>query len=266
MRIVTLIENLVYKPGLVAEHGLSVYIETENRKIIFDTGQSGLFLRNAQKMGINMEDVDSLVLSHGHYDHTGGLCPFLEINSKAKVYAKKDVFAPKYHGNNRFIGTLLSEALLADRLICIDSITEIAQNIFIMPDIPICDPVDTHFEGLFRKSGNDFFSDEFEDELFLVLKKDERINIITACSHRGITNICSNATEYFKLPVNLILGGFHTKNCTSAQYLQIIKYFRDLGPRSIGVSHCTGIEKYADLNNDLDSDVFYNHTGNIVNL
>ncbi len=266
MKITTLIENLVYKQGLVAEHGLSLYIKTENRKILFDTGQTGLFLQNAQKLGIAIEDVNMLVLSHGHYDHTGGLYPFLEKNSKAKVYAKKDVFIPKYHGPNRFIGTLRNEKLLKDRLIYIETITELADAVFIMPDIIIHNALDTHFKGMYKKVGSEFVPDEFDDELFLKLKQNDRINIVTACSHRGITNICDTATEQFKLPVGLILGGFHTKNCTADQYQHVTNYFRQLQPQSIGVCHCSGIEKYADLRHDLDTDVFYNFTANEVIL
>ena len=264
MKIVTLIENLVYKQGLVAEHGLAIYIETETRKILFDTGQSGLFLQNAEKLGVSIEDIDSLILSHGHYDHTGGLYPFLEKNSKAKIFSKKDLFTPKYHGPNRFIGTLRNEKLLKERIIYVDSITEITDGVFIMPDIIIHHPLDTHFKGMFKKVGNEFVPDEFDDELFLVLKQNEQINIVTACSHRGITNICTTATEHFKLPVGLILGGFHTKNCTIKQYVEIRHYFRQLKPKSIGVCHCTGIEKYADLRNECEAHVFYNFTGNEI--
>ena len=264
MKIVTLIENLVYQQGLVAEHGLAIYIETGSRKILFDTGQSGSFIQNAQKLGITIEDIDILVLSHGHYDHTGGLYPFLEKNSKAKVYAKNGVFTPKYSGTNRFIGTLRNEKLLKDRFICIETITEIAENVFIMPEIFIHNSLDTHYKGMLKKVGNEFVPDEFDDELFLVLKQNDRINIVTACSHRGITNICTTATEQFKLPVGLILGGFHTKNCTADQYQQITDYFRQIQPQSIGVCHCTGIEKYARLSLDLDTNVFYNYSGREV--
>lgn len=261
MKITTLIENLVYKQGLVAEHGLALYIETENHKILFDTGQSGLFLQNAQKLGVEIEDIDCLILSHGHYDHTGGLYPFLEKNSKAKVYAKKDVFIPKYHGPNRFIGTIRNEKLLKDRLIYVDTITEIAEGVFILPDIIIHNSLDTHLKGMNKKVGSEFVPDVFDDELFLVLKQNEQINIVTACSHRGITNICTTATEQFKLPIGLILGGFHTKNCTADQYQHITNYFREIQPQSIGVCHCTGIEKYAQLSHDLDTNVFYNFSG-----
>jgi len=266
MKIVTLIENLVYQQGLYAEHGLSIYIETENSKILFDTGQSGSFLQNANKMGVLIEEIDSLVLSHGHYDHTGGLYPFLEKNKKARVYAKKDIFTPKYRSHDRFIGTLSRNELLMDRLQFVDKITEIAENVFIMPDIDLYNSADTHFKGLNIKMGEEFFPDEFEDELFLAIMQNEQINIVTACSHRGITNICTTTTEHFKLPVGLILGGFHMKDCTIEQYVEITHYLRLLQPKSIGVCHCTGVEKYSEMFNECEAHLFYNYTGKEIFL
>jgi len=264
MRVVTLIENLVYKQGLVAEHGLAFYIETGNKKIFFDTGQSGLFMQNAKKLDINIEDIDTLLLSHGHYDHTGGLYPFLGKNTKAKVYVKKDIFVPKYHGHNHFIGTPRNEILLKKRLIYVESITEIDEDVFIIPETKIFNPTDTHFKGLTIKQGSEFIPDEFADELFLVIKQNEQINIITACSHRGITNICDTATDYFRLPVGMILGGFHLKESTIEEYAEIKQYFHNLQPKSIGVCHCTGIEKFMEMRREQDTNVFYNYTGNEI--
>lgn len=266
MRIITLIENLVYKQGLVAEHGLSLYIETSNKKILFDTGQSGLFMQNAIKLGINIEEIDTVILSHGHYDHTGGLYPFLEKNSKAIVYSKREIFVPKYHGQSRFIGTILDENRLKKRIIYVDTITEIDTNVFIMPEITIYHQVDTHFRELSIKQDNELKPDEFDDELFLTIRQNEQIHIITACSHRGITNICKTAAGYFKLPVGLILGGFHTKECTAEQYTHIMDYFRQVKPKSIRVCHCTGIEKFAKMRAECDIHVFYNFTGEEIIL
>jgi 7,8-dihydropterin-6-yl-methyl-4-(beta-D-ribofuranosyl)aminobenzene 5'-phosphate synthase len=266
MKIVTLIENLVYKQGLIAEHGLAIYIETENRKILFDTGQTGLFIQNAAALGISIEDIDTLVLSHGHYDHTGGLYPFLEKNNKAKVYAKKEIFTPKYAGRNRFIGTLYKNEILENRLVFVEEMVEIAENIFIMPDIAIYNSDDTHFKGFNKKVDKKLTPDEFDDELFLAIKQYEKINIVTACSHRGITNICTTASEHFKLPVGLILGGFHLKDCTTIQYVQITHFFRILKPESIGVCHCTGIQRYAQMYNQCEAHLFYNFTGNEINI
>jgi 7,8-dihydropterin-6-yl-methyl-4-(beta-D-ribofuranosyl)aminobenzene 5'-phosphate synthase len=264
MKIITLIENLVYKKGLFAEHGLAFYIETEKKKILFDTGQSGMFIQNAGTIGISIEDIDILVLSHGHYDHTGGLYPFLKINSRAKVYSKRTIFTPKYSGRSRFIGTLFNEELLKNRLVFVDEITEIAEDVFIMPEIAIVNSDDTHFKGLKIKLDGKYIQDDFDDELFLTIKKDEKINIVTACSHRGISNICAAATNQFGLPVGLILGGFHLKDCTVAQYEYIRNYFRDLQPESMGVCHCTGIERFADLHHDCKSKLFYNRTGDEI--
>jgi 7,8-dihydropterin-6-yl-methyl-4-(beta-D-ribofuranosyl)aminobenzene 5'-phosphate synthase len=266
MRIITLIENVVNSPKLVAEHGLSLYIETANKKILFDTGQSGLFLQNAITLGISIEDIDCLVLSHGHYDHTGGLYPFLEKNSKANVYAKQNLFIPKYSGKTRFIGTLYNDELLKNRLVYVDSATEMAENIFIMPDTPIHLPVDTNFKGLYRKADQKFETDEFDDELFMAIKQDDKINILTACSHRGITNICTTATNHFKLPIGLILGGFHMKECSIEQYVHITHYFRMLQPESIGSCHCTGIDKFAEMHSECETHMFYNYTGNEITI
>lgn len=264
MKITTLIENLVTSADLVAEHGLSLYIETSDQKILFDTGQSGLFLQNAKTLGISIKDIDILVLSHGHNDHTGGLYPFLEKNSKAKVYAKKNLFIPKYKSKTRFIGTLFNEELLKNRLVYVDSITEIAENIFIMPDIHIINSVDTNFKDFTLKVGIKNVADNFDDELFMVIKQSKQISIITACSHRGITNICTTATDHFNLPVDSIIGGFHMKDCKVEQYVDITHYFRLLEPKSIGVCHCTGIEKFADLYRECQAHLFYNFTGNEI--
>ena len=266
MKIVTIIENLVYKQGLVAEHGLSVYIETGHKKIIFDTGQTGLFLQNAQKLGIVIEDIDILVLSHGHYDHTGGLYSFLEKNKKAKIYLKKEIFVPKYHGHQRFIGTLRKATLQEDRIIYVNDLTEIDDQILIIPQIPIKHSIDTHFEGLYISKDHLYTSDEFNDELFLAIKQKDRIHVITACSHRGITNICGIAKELFNLPFGCILGGFHLKESTEDQLMHIVQTMNQLKPESIGVCHCTGVEKYEDMSRLCIAPVFYNYTGNILIL
>jgi 7,8-dihydropterin-6-yl-methyl-4-(beta-D-ribofuranosyl)aminobenzene 5'-phosphate synthase len=266
MRIITLIENVVNSPKLVAEHGLSLYIETTDKKILFDTGQSGLFLQNALTLGISIEDIDCLVLSHGHYDHTGGLYPFFEKNSNAKVYVKHNIFVPKYSGKTRFIGTLYNDELLKNRLVSVDSVTEIAENIFIMPDTPIHHSADTNFKGFYRKADQEFVPDEFDDELFMVIRLDDKINILTACSHRGITNICTTATNHFKLPIGLILGGFHMKECSVEQYVHITHYFRMLQPESIGSCHCTGIDKFAEMRSECETHMFYNYTGNEITV
>jgi len=257
MKITTLIENLVYRKGLLAEHGLSLYIETDTRKILFDTGQSDAFLQNAGKMGVEIERIDSVIISHGHYDHTGGLSSFLKINKNARVYMKKEALTEKYDNSKKYIGISCDPELLENRVEFITGITEIDKGVFIMPDIPVINSDDTHFRN---------FNEEFLDELYLAITHNGELSIITGCSHRGITNIMKSATDNFNMPINVVLGGFHTKDCTEYQFERVTDYLRHNMPKSIGVCHCTGIEKYFSLSKPFGSKVFYNCTGSIVEL
>ena len=108
MRIINLVENTEGRAGCGAEHGLSFYIETEHHKLLMDTGQSGLFMQNAEKLGIDLTKVDTVVLSHGHYDHGGGILPFAEINRDAKIYVPEKAFGEYYSvskaGEPHYIG------------------------------------------------------------------------------------------------------------------------------------------------------------------
>ena len=101
-KITTLVENCVYGRKLQAEHGLSLYIETSGHRLLFDTGASDLFIRNARLLHIDLQKVDYLILSHGHSDHTGGLRYFLELNTQATVVCKREIFSPKFIGDTSF--------------------------------------------------------------------------------------------------------------------------------------------------------------------
>jgi 7,8-dihydropterin-6-yl-methyl-4-(beta-D-ribofuranosyl)aminobenzene 5'-phosphate synthase len=266
MQVTTLIENYVEKSSLVAEHGFSLLIETGTKKILFDTGQTGLFLQNASALDINIKDIDYVVLSHGHYDHTGGLYAFLKLNKKAKIICKRQVFEPKYNAVNEFIGLVGKDEFLNGRIQFIDQVIELQPDVFIMPDIILHHPVDTHFKELKVKTNAGQAEDKMEDELFIAIRHENKISIITACSHRGITNIYKTAIDYFNLPVYSIIGGFHLKNCTRKQYNFIVDFFNKMKPDIIGTCHCTGVEKFSQLQRDLTSPVFYNYVGRRVNL
>lgn len=266
IHITALVENLVYASGLKAEHGLSMYVQTDTAKILFDTGQTDAFIHNAKKLNIDIADIDFLVLSHGHYDHTGGLYAFLEQNSKALVFAKHDVFVPKIHNDGRNIGTPYIAEKISDRIRFVDSKLEIAPNVFLYPTITIFNQIDTHFKGLMvqHESGN--VEDVFSDELFIVIDQEHTISILTACSHRGITNICKTATEHFQKPIQTVIGGFHTKDASELQYNFIKNYFNEYPVEKIAVCHCTGINHFARMVYDIDSHVVYNHTGKKILL
>ncbi|MBN1144840.1 MAG: MBL fold metallo-hydrolase [Bacteroidales bacterium] len=265
MRVITLIENLVYQKDLFAEHGLSFYIEGLHQKILFDTGQTDSFIHNAAVLGIDLTAIDAVVISHGHYDHTGGLYSFLKINKKAKVFIKKEAFQPKYHGPEKFIGVAYDQ-LLDKRIEYVQEKTEIDDGIFIMPDIPVRFPEDTHCRNFQVKINDKLVDDSFEDELYLAITQNRQLSVISSCSHRGIINIMVAARAHFPMPVDTILGGFHIRASLDNQLETLVKYFIEISPEAIGVCHCSGVEKFAWLQRHLGNKVFYNHTGKAVEV
>ncbi len=266
MIITTIIENITYGKNLLAQHGLSIFIGLGDYKILFDTGQDSSFIKNAKLLNIDLSSINAVIISHGHYDHAGGLKYFCKINPKTKIYLKETFFIPKYNKDNNFIGIKYNKHLYDNRIKIINGLTEIYKNFFIVSDIKIKNQFDTHFEGMKIKKGNRYLEDKFDDELFLVIKKDNKINIVTGCSHRGITNIVETAMNLFNLPINLLLGGFHFKNCDDKDVEIILKDLLKYDIGKIGVCHCTGVEKYPIIKNFFKDRAFYNFTGQSLNI
>ena len=265
MKIITLIDNVVYDKYLTGEHGFSLLIEDGKEKILFDTGQSGNFICNAKILGIDISQVNSVVISHGHYDHTGGLLEFIKFNKKAKIYIKREAFYKKCK-DKEFIGISLNKSIIEEKIIYTGKEISLSENITIIPDIKIYNEIDTHFESMFINDNNNYIQDKFEDEQFLLINNKKGLTIISGCSHRGISNIIKTATSKFNLPIDYVIGGFHLKNEKKQKVRNIINLLKDFKIKNIGVSHCTGIE-YLQLIKDLTTaNVFYNYTGNVINL
>ncbi len=261
-KITTLVENCVYGRKLQAEHGLSLYIETPENRLLFDTGASDLFIRNARLLNIDLQKVDYLVLSHGHSDHTGGLRHFLELNAEATVVCKREVFFPKFK-DERENGMKYTRSLDLSRFRFIDELTELVPGVFLFPSVDIIDRKDTHFERFWiQKEDDSKIPDTFSDELAMVLVEPEGLSVLSACSHRGITNILRTVrTAFPEFPCNLLLGGFHIHNAEESKYQVIADYLHEYLPQKIGVCHCTGVDKYAFFYKDFGDRIFYNYTG-----
>lgn len=271
MKIVSLIDNEKYDNSLLSEHGLSLFIEFENKKFILDTGASGNFIYNAKKLGINLEDIDFIVISHGHYDHIGGLQYLLEINSKAKVYIKpscnNSFYSMKYNilkpiGFNKSLFNYFG-----NRFVMVNSFNEICNNVFLIPEIQ--KPFDNSpiTKNLYVSEDNTICNDTFTHELLLVFKENNKLNVFTGCSHNGIDNMLYTTKTFFKdLDLNLIIGGFHLKsiNSNSLYIAQLISNVEKFNPKKIYTCHCTGLNAYNVLKDSLKEKIDYLGAGKTI--
>lgn len=261
IKVTTLVENYVKGRDVVAEHGLSMLIEVEDNLLLFDTGASNLFAENAKVLGKRIEDVDYLILSHGHSDHTGGLKTFLDINTNAKIICKSSILIPKYRGE-RENGICNIYGKVLNRFIFIDELTEVVKGVFVFPNIEIKNNKDTHFSNFELLTDNGRISDLFNDELAIVIENEDKISILSSCSHRGITNIITSVRNYFPThKFNYLVGGFHLVDSSVEDAILISDFLRNDMPEHIGVCHCTGLDGYAIFRNEFKEKVFYNYCG-----
>lgn len=263
IKIVTLIENLVTSTGFIGEHGLSIYIELGDKKILLDTGFSSNFLHNAERLGVDISMVDYLIISHGHHDHIGGLIPFMSKNTRAEIILKKESTLPKFNGE-WYIGHNPDIDFCSCRFHYIDDLLEIVPNLFIFPSIHFFFPVDSHKKGFLVENNGTKSADLFDDELFLCIKNKEKLIIISSCSHNGISNICETARQHFGLPVERIIGGFHTKKDELQVVEHISNYFNKIDIEEVNTCHCTGVDKFAYLVKHCKATVSYNYAGSQI--
>jgi len=212
MMLKVLSENTAASEDFGCEHGLSLYAETNQHRLLFDTGASGLFAENAEKLGVNLSAVDIAVLSHGHYDHGGGLKTFLGKNERAKVYVQERAFEPHYSnragGIKAYIG--LELALLPnERFVFCGQRQKIDGELDLFSEVREITPVPSGNAELYRKAGEAFLPDDFAHEQNLVIWQNKRAVLIAGCAHRGILNIVRQfASDHGRFP-DLVIGGFH---------------------------------------------------------
>ena len=257
MRIVTLVENSCGNENCIAEHGLSVYIETRKHRLLLDTGQSDAVVKNAEILGVDLSLVDTVVLSHGHYDHSGGILPFSQINHTAHIIMQSKAAEPHFNGE-RYIG--IDKAILdLPNVQLIDGDIQLDDELFLFSGITgrRCYP-QGNFK-LSRMETGEKVPDDFAHEQCLVIKQDGKYWLLSGCSHNGILNILDRYRERFGNAPDYVITGFHMMKkdgeYTEEEKAVIIQTARELSQLDtiFYSGHCTGIPAF-DLMKDIMGD------------
>ena len=250
MRVTALVENTT-KAELETKHGLSLYIETKKHKLLFDLGPDHTLFNNAALRGIDLAKVDTVILSHGHYDHGGALHAFLNLNSSAKIYVQRKAFEPHY-SKTLFLKTPVGlERRLAThpQIVLLDGDYAIDEelSLFTVSDISKC-PSPAN-KTLYDRDGKDQFSHEQN-----LLISENQVALIMGCGHAGIVNIMEKARE---AQPALCVGGFHlfnplTKRTVPSPLLdEIAGELRAYSQMQFYTCHCTGEKAYRYLSGQL---------------
>lgn len=263
MKITVLTENTAKNENFKCEHGLSLYIETNDKKILFDAGQSDIFLKNSKTLGIYLGTVDLCILSHGHYDHGGGLKYFLEINNNAPIYINEHAFEPHYNGKGKYIGLnpVLKES---KRLVISNDICKIDDNmtLYTCNDKALSYPIEPY--GLTCLKNHEKSPEDFRHEQYLLINENGRKILISGCSHKGIVNIA----EIFN--PDILVGGFHFKDIEpNEQGKEILKEKAQLllkEKTTYYTCHCTGILQFDYLKEIMGNRVKYISAGTEINI
>lgn len=260
MKFITLIENTAAKEKLAVEHGLSLYIEACGKKILFDAGQSIAFASNAEALGVDLSAVELAVLSHGHYDHSGGLKAFLEINDHAPLYLSRHAFEGHYNASGDDIG--VDKAIQSSgRLVSCGEICEIA------PGLTLCScndrerSVPLDHAGLQMDGEDGLCPDDFRHEQYLLIEEEGKQILISGCSHKGILNIA----RWFQPDV--LIGGFHFMKMDPEDpgLKEAARALLEL-PTVYYTGHCTGEAQFARLKEWMGDRLHYISAGTMAEL
>ncbi len=248
-RIICVVNDAeIHNKGLMREHGLALWIETQHGVVLFDSGQSGtVLLHNMEKLGLNIKDVDKLVLSHAHYDHTGGVAAVFEKNDAISVYAHPDIFRERYalrNGKYQFIGATLARDIPDDQVPLILSWQplEIFPGLWTSGEIIERKEIEGRSNHHFIEVDGQWQPDPYRDDLSLILKTQKGLVLICGCCHAGLLNTISHVQRTFEEPIVSIVGGTHLGTMdgdTMNHIIEVLKQRFTVQPHYY-LNHCSG--------------------------
>lgn len=273
MKVTCLVDNISEKDGVGCEHGLSLYIETEGHKLLFDLGKNSLFAANALTLKADISSVDTVIISHGHYDHGGGLKTLFNINSKAKIYIKKEAFGDYYAARSSGITYIgLDKACMQNgNIVFTGNHTRVDEELELFSITDISDERPSLNKKLKTKLDDIYYEDDFVHEQNLIIKSNGKNILIAGCAHNGITNIIRRFIELEKVAPDYVISGFHLSGSNGGEaedQAVIVRLGEKLSQwhTKYYTCHCTGIEPYKKLKRILNDKIEYLAAGDILKI
>ncbi len=275
MRIVNLVENTQGVKGCPSEHGLSFYIETASHRLLMDTGQSDLFWKNAEALGIDLTQVDTVIVSHGHYDHGGGVPLFLERNKTAEVYIQKSAQGAFYsvpEGEEpHYIG--LDPALFSsERIHWVEGDLRIDGELSLFTDISMDRPIPSANYILRKETPEGLVQDDFVHEQCLVIRQGTQRILLSGCAHHGILNVLDRFRDIYGKDPDAVLSGFHLRKKAGykeediREFVALAYELKKYPNTMFYTGHCTGVEPYEVLKKHLGDRLIYVSCGDTVEI
>jgi 7,8-dihydropterin-6-yl-methyl-4-(beta-D-ribofuranosyl)aminobenzene 5'-phosphate synthase len=268
LRLTTLVENTARGRGILAEHGFSLLAEYNGRKILFDTGQGRALKANAARLSIGLDDIDAIALSHGHYDHTGGLRT-LESADRAPIFTHPDALLPKYSrhadGSVHKIGMSSFDAVWRNYEFNRDC-REIFKGFFLTGEIPR----NTAFED----TGGSFFSDkecleidELIDDQAAFIETPKGLVVLLGCAHSGLINTLRHIEKLTgSKSVYAVIGGMHLGSASEERIKETIEELKKFSVKKLYPAHCSGFYAKARLSREFPEEFGICNAGTVINV
>lgn len=264
MKLVTVIEDTCGNPDCTFEHGLCIYIETEKHKLLLDTGATAAFAENARVLGIDLGQIDTVVLSHGHYDHSGGILEFCRYNRTAKLFMQRKAAGDYYHGE-RYIG-IDKEILKLPGVHLLDGDYRIDEELYLFSGIEGRRLWPRGNQALSSIMDGNRIQDDFSHEQCLVVTQAGKDILLSGCAHNGILNVLERYECLFGRMPDVVISGFHMMKKTDYEAQDIAdieETARELKKLDtlFYTGHCTGQQAFDMMHRNMGDQLRQMHSG-----